>query len=262
MTTLNKPSPESSGISRRTVALGAAWSLPLMTAAASVPAQAASSHCNPIVIYDGDIRYHWGDVGNYGTTTQVLRTSGGNVTIVNLPHDVTVEMVVIDNYIQRRASEYSPGPGALEPDHRLATFSGEHAGTRPGNSWEARQNNTTNNSYEFDVTAMYPTRASGFDPYVVLSNPRDGVPVRFSDGNVTRAWKMRYTWNAWRNRLPVYSPGQGGCKNFSTGWSGHFNVTYRDLPRTYRYQGSAPLARAEITATLSNGQKVYGSVSS
>lgn len=249
------------GLSRRSVARGAAWSVPLIAATTSVSAYAASSACIPTISYNGDIRYHWGQRyrrhEGQGRTTQVLQTGAGSVSIYNLPAGVTVSSIVIDIFVQRRQGQHSEGPGVLSPANRAATFSGQTGGFRPQDYRDSWMNKTTDQDQNYNVSDRYPAINSGFDPFVTLSNPPDGIPTQWSDGSVSPGWKLEYQWSARRNRLQNrYTGAPGGCRNFSTGWSGQYNVTYQGMTQVPFEGGTprAPFARAEVRATLSDGR--------
>lgn len=237
-------------IPRRTVMKQAAWAVPIVAVAAAAPAVAASTRPQPTLLYSGGTQYHWGTRSTITQkTVQVLNLGAGQVTVNDLPAGTTVTSITIRQSIERREGQTSRGPGALFAANPSATFAGQTSGFTPSDVPEAKMNNTMDGNASYNIAAIYPVKGSGFDPKIQASNP--GTSITWADGITTNAWHLTYEWSAARNQLTNLYSGTGDARSFTTGSSGRYNITYRDV-------NNAPAishvhSRSEITAHLSDG---------
>lgn len=238
--------------SRRSIAKGASWSVPIIATTSMVPATAASDNCQPTITYGGGYNYHWGIVNNSAKTTQVANMGAGQVDISNLPPNVTVTSIVISHDILRRDGQDSQGPGMLFAANPAATFSGMNSGFTPSTVAEAKRNLTTDGISNYNITAIYPTSGSGFDPLVSASN---GNTVNFN-GTTATAWNLTYNWSASRNKLSNTYVNNGTCRNFTTGPSGRYNITYKNMTGNTDSAVRYVQLAGTVTATLSNGNVI------
>lgn len=235
--------------SRRSIAKGASWSVPIIASTSMVPATAASNNCQPVLDYSGGFLYHWGVVNGSSKTTQVYNEGAGQVNITNLSPNVTVTKVVVSRDILRREGQDSEGPGILFAGNSSATFANQTTGFTPKSVAEALSNLTTTNDPAFNISPAYPVSGSGYDPLVSMTNDKT---VNFNGKSAT-AWNLTYTWTAARNTLANTYTNNGTCRNFTTNSSGRYNITYKNMTSNSSSAVKYIQFVTTVTATLSDG---------
>lgn len=221
---------QTSGVSRRTVARGLAWSVPTIAVAAAAPAHAASS-CIPTLRSSGGLTYTWGTLGSSSTTQNM--TVGAQTYVDNLPAGVTVTSVTYRWWIANRIGQTSTGPGAFWVGNSSSSRSRQNFGAMPytsgtGTAWRNTVSNTANL-----VNQTYP------------------------DGVTRQSWDLNCSWTTGTNNTSgTYTTDAQGCRDFTTGPSGRFDVTYSGVVAP----SSCPTPSATIpnfntiVVTLSNGE--------
>lgn len=103
-------------ISRRALARGGAWSVPVATVSVAASAYAVSRPCNPVLDSGGGFSYDWG-VADTERTNQTLKAAG-SLTVKNLPADAvitTVDYRLIVMNRNDRGGEKWQDRGAYDP---------------------------------------------------------------------------------------------------------------------------------------------------
>lgn len=221
-------------VSRRSVAKGAAWSVPAVTIASAAEAVAASG-CTPRTGGGFGTHFSYGTIySTRGNTTTQQLTLGGKAFVNSLPDGVTVTKVTMHFWFEARAAGQT-GPGA---------------------PWMGASTSDKRGSCGSGVCSVgWTPESSGFEPTVTSATSNSSQT--YPDGTVHPSWDATMTWDA--SRGPgTYTTNANGCQDFSTGESGSFVITY---------SGVAALSTADVdagkktiptyvtvTATLSNGQ--------
>ena len=219
------PSPTAT---RRQVAAGVAWSVPVIAAAAAVPAVAASFPCEPSLDFWGSFAFDWGNV-TIGDTQTLQVSAGGRV--INLPKDVTVQRVEVTHWVQVRPDR-QPGPGL---------------------PWIGASNSSTRRDWSYK--AQNPGWTGDF------TNTTRGTSYTDANGREYTAWDITLTWVAGPDAGAYSSPNQDGCRNFQTkpsgnrGWQGPMVTTWSKNPRASSARDSRLGAYVErvVRVSLSNG---------
>ncbi len=224
-------------LTRRTLAKGAAWSVPVIAAASAAPAHAASSACTPVLKFSGGFYYNYGTIYSVsGRTTNQYLTVGGQTTVSNLPESVTVQDISYAFWIENRQGQTSSGPGTFWM----------------GNTTASTRSSCTSSG----CTATWkPTAGSGFSNYVI--NTGNNQLTVYPTGETYPSWDINMTWSATKDTLNLYSPQETGCRTFTTGPSDKFRVDYSGVPAL----STADVDRGkktihtfvEVTARLSDG---------
>lgn len=226
------------GVTRRTVARGLAWSVPTIAVATAAPAHAASQ-CIPTLRSSGGLSYSWGTLSSSSTTQSM--TVGAQTYVDNLPAGVTVTSVTYRWWIANRIGQTSEGPGAFWVGNASSNRRGTNYGTMtytPGanTAWRDTVSNTSNLADQ-----VYP------------------------DGTTRPSWDLNFSWTAGTNNSSgTYTTDADGCRDFTTGPSGRFGVSYSNVVAP----SSCPTAAATIPnfntieVTLSNGQTLTGTAAS
>lgn len=98
-----------------------------------------------------------------------------------------------------------------------------------------------------------------------VSNTRNLASTAFPDGVTREAWDLNFAWVAGTNgSTGTYTNDATGCRDFTTGPSGRFGITYsgvRGLPSCPSPEGRMPNFNT-VVVTLSNGQTLTGTYAS
>lgn len=226
------PTIDTHPVSRRSLARGVAWAAPVIVAASAVPAYAASA-CTPTLRISGGLIYRWGTIGS-SSTTQSL-DAGAQTYVDNLPAGVTVTRVSYQWWIANRIGQTSAGPGAFWVGNGTSSRNGEN------------------------YNAMRYTPGSGTAWRNTVSNTQNLAGTEFPDGVTRDAWDLNFLWTAGTNGSNgTYTNDATGCRDFTTGPSGRFAITYTDVkaPRTCPSPEGRMPNFVKVTATLSNGQEL------
>ena len=227
-------------LTRRTLAKGAAWSVPVIAAASVAPALAASSQCQPALRFSGGMFYDFGTIDSgTGRTNQYL-TLGGQTYVDNLPPGVIVTDISYTFWMENQQGQGSSGPGVFWM----------------GNSTASTRNTCSNGTCN---ASWSPTSGSGFRSRV--TNTVNNTTVEHPNAGPLPSWDVNMFWSAAQdtgNRYKVDS--QTGCRNFDSGPSGRFRVDYTGVVAltTADVRNGKKRIRsfAEVTATLNTGQKL------
>ena len=223
-------------VTRRTLAKGAAWSVPVILATAAAPAVAASA-CRPTLRFSGGLFYDFGTIYNSGTnTTNQYLTLGGQTYVDNLPSGVTVARIDYTFWVENRQGQDSSGPGAFWLGNNTASTKGSCSSTTCSLTWA-------------------PTAGSGFSKTV--TNTKNNFSLTYPNGESVPSWDLNMSWTPNANTGKAYTPTPEGCRNFDSGPSGRFRVDYtgvraltlqdvRDGKKTIR-------SYSEVVVTLSDG---------
>lgn len=226
-------------LTRRTLAKGAAWSVPVIAAASVAPALAASSQCQPALRFSGGLYYNFGTIYSLsGRTTNQYLTVGGQTYVDNLTPGVTVQSITYNFWIQNRQGQSSSGPGAFWMGNSTASAKGRKC-TASG------------------CTATWtPTAGSGFDN--VVTNTGNNLTMTYPNGENLPSWDVNMTWSAARDTVGTYTTDGTGCSDFTTGPSAKFRVDYTGVPALSDADVRAGKERvasySDVTVTLSTGE--------
>lgn len=231
--------------SRRTLAKGAAWSIPAVAAASTVPAFAASG-CTPTASFSGGFQYDFGYKSNATSNQQV--GMGGEVFVQNLPAGVTVKSITQQWFIQNHIGQTSRGDGAFFLGNSSTNYykSGQCTAVGCTVTWVAQPPaNTGGKNFATAPAAGWTNKVTN------TQNLKDTV---FPNGKTYPAWDAILTW-APGSGSESYTNVSGGCRNFQSGDNaGYFGVTYTNIPTVPT--GGQINAYVHIVVTLSNGQQL------
>lgn len=202
-----------------------------MTATAT-PAFAAS--CTPSFQFSGGFTYNWGEVNTPSGTTNQTLSVGGQTNVSGLPAGVTVTDITYAFWIENRIGQDSPGPGAFWM----------------GNNTSSVQGSCTTAGCTVSFT---PTAGSGFAG--IVTNTARLRETQFPSGETLRAWDINLTWSS-AVSPGTYTDQPSGCRNFTTGPSGRFPVTYSGvvgLTSATPDESKRIRTFVRVTVTLSNG---------
>ncbi|MDO5618760.1 hypothetical protein [Kocuria sp.] len=217
-------------VSRRTVAKGLAWTVPTIAVASAAPAYAAS-RCVPTLRVSGGLAYNWGTLGAPSTTQSL--SVGAQTYVDNLPAGVTVTQVTYEWWIANRIGQTSSGPGAF---------------------WVGNQ---SSNRRSENLAAMPYTPGAGTAWRNTVSNTQNLTNQVYPDGVTRQSWDLNFSWTAGTNGSSgTYTTDTDGCRDFTTGPSGRFAVTYSGVvpPRTCPTATAVVPNFAVVVVTLSDGQ--------
>lgn len=223
-------------ISRRSVARGAAWSIPAVAVAGAAPAMAASN-CSPTLRFQGGVTYDYGAVGSSSPIKQSM-TAGGQTYVDGLPAGVTVVAVFYEMWIQNRIGQNSYGPGAFWIGNRTS-------------NWASSCNGGSGTCKPMTYTAA----STGWTGQVTsLGNL---VSQTYSAGTF-QMWNLHFDWKAGSGAGSYTNV--SGCSNFTTGPSGRFPITYTGVTSAPTCSDPDVVVNnfVDITVTLSNGQTLTG----
>lgn len=226
-------------ISRRSVARGAAWSIPAIAVAGAAPAMAASNCGAPTPRVMGGVIYDWGTVG-VATTNQSLNV-GAQTYVDNLPAGVTVTKVTYDYWFQLRNGQTSSGPGIF--------WVGNTTSNRKSSCGTSTCSNMT-----------YSYGSAGWQP--VTSTSRN-TTITHTSGPLA-SWNLHFEWRAGSGAGSYTAVAGTTCQNFTTGPSGRFITTYTGVPALSTCgtaEGGLSYVQ-NIVITLSNGQTLTYQVNS
>ncbi|WP_423447051.1 hypothetical protein AABM36_02025 [Kocuria sp. KSNUG] len=228
-------------LTRRTLAKGAAWSIPVIAAASAAPAVAASGKCLPSLRFSGGLYYDFGTIYTFsGRTTNQYLTVGGQTYVDNLPQGVTVQSITYNFWIQNRKDQTSSGPGAF--------WMGDSTASSKDKKCTASGCTST----------WTPTAGSGFDN--VVTNTGNNLTKTYPNGENLPSWDVNMTWSAARDTVGTYTTDGAGCRDFTTGPSAKFRVNYTGVPALSDADVRAGKERvasySDITVTLSTGEKL------
>ncbi|KIC68482.1 hypothetical protein [Kocuria rhizophila] len=230
-------------LTRRTLAKGAAWSVPVIAAASVAPALAASSACTPVLRFSGGLFYDFGVIDSgTGKTSQYL-TVGGQTYVDNLPPGVTVTDIRYTFWMENRQGQQSSGPGVFWMGNATASTAGYCNSSGCSAPWS-------------------PTSGSGFSRTV--TNTRNNVATTYPDGTTVPSWDLNMSWTASQDTANRYTTTSDGCRNFDSGPSSRFRVNYTGVTSLtsadVRNGKKSIRSFADITVKLSNGavlEKTY-----
>lgn len=250
-------------LTRRTLARGAAWSVPVIAAASVAPAVAASANCTPEISWGGGIYYDYDEIvadRDAGATTNQTLSVGGLTKVVGLAPGTTVTDLKYTFWIENRQGQKAGGPGAFWLGNSTSHLSGSCTSSRCSVLWD-RQHTPALDPRKFPTTrpdqvSQQPTPGSGFS--TTVTNTSNNLDKVFPDGSTVTSFDINMTWSAARDSVATYSANSTGCLTFNSGSSSRFPVYYtgvRSLTNTDVSRGGKRIRTyADITATLSNGQ--------
>lgn len=231
-------------LTRRTLAKGAAWSVPVIAVASVAPALAASSSCQPNLRWSGGLFYNFGVIDSSTGKTNQFLTLGGQTYVDNLPPGVTVTDIGYTFWMENRQGQQSSGPGAFWMGNPTASTRGSCNSSGCSATWS-------------------PTSGSGFAPSA--TNTRNNYSLVYPDGgDPLPSWDLNMTWSANRDTVATYTATPDGCRNFDSGPSSRFRVDYTGVTALttadVRNGKKSIRSFADITVKLSNGavlEKTY-----
>ncbi|MCG7426462.1 hypothetical protein MHY20_02295 [Helcobacillus sp. ACRRO] len=264
-------------ISRRTLARGVAWSVPVATVSVAAPAYAASGPCKPVLDSGGGYSYDWG-VANT-TTVQTLKAAG-SLTVRNLPADAVITTVdyrlIVMNRVDGPAGTNWQDYGAYDPGHGKVNWKDYYGhrttcladySTIKGCDFTALYNTTVapgSAALESKTCGKLLYRSSsGTDPIWVTGNAQiflesNWVDRTFQDGKKGKAWTLKFqsdpsklTPSHWTTNSTT------GCKTLTIKDTPIFELGYRSVSGPTAKQSTWPTADWQVVVeyTTKDGRK-------
>lgn len=226
-----------SHITRRSLAKGAAWSVPVIALASAVPAYAAvSSACRPTLDVNNTLAFDWGNTSVGGT--QYLHYSSG-VRVVGMPPGVKVVKATVTRWVQQRE------------DGRAA----------PGVPWPGDSNSSASGRCSASGCSIpFTPLNAGWKPAFEVS-PRN-QSYTDSNGQQFTGWSITTTFDGTVQGAGSLTGTADGCFTFVTRPSGNsgFNAqrvaTYTNNPRTSNVASLRALTERIATVDFSDGQRI------
>lgn len=256
---------DSRAISRRTVARGAAWAMPVVVLAAQAPALAASVCGTPTATGGGSLTYDWGtvpaDPKTTATTSQSL-TFYGAVGAINLPPDAVITSISYEYWIQARndsttnpdGSSGSHGPGVYDPGNGASSISG---------TCKISYSTVTSCAYKGTAAPM-STGGRAVSTVFTSGTSTSGVKAAWTDhafkllngSTVTeKGWQFVFTGDpSIANSL--LTTNAAGCKTLADQITPQFNVTYNNVLQAANAERTIHVDRTAYI-TYTSGGKTY-----
>lgn len=250
-------------LTRRTLAKGAAWSVPVIAVASAAPALAASPYCDPDIKWGGGIYYDYGSIvadWQAGSSTNQTLSLGGRTRVLGLPQGVRVTDIKYTFWIENRQGQSSSGPGIFWIGNPTSNLYGTCTSSKCSVLWDP-QHTPPLDPKKFPTTqpsqvSQGPTPNSGFS--TTVTNTVNNIDKTYPDGSVVKSFDVNMTWSAARDSVATYNTEATGCQTFDSGSSSRFPVYYTGvvaMTDSTVARGSKRIRTfADITVTLSNGQ--------
>ncbi|MCT1556957.1 hypothetical protein M3A96_02290 [Helcobacillus massiliensis] len=263
-------------ISRRTLARGAAWSVPVATVSVAAPAYAVSRPCSPVLTSGGGFSYDWG-VANTERTNQTLKAAG-SLTVRNLPADAVITTVdyrlIVMNRVDGSGTNwqdygaYDPGNSKVnKPTYYPRTQCSVSYSTITGCDFTSLYNTTVapGSAALADGNRqrlLYRSR-SETDPIWVADAARiflesNWVDRTFRDGKKGRAWTLKFQSDPSKLTASHWTTDSTtGCKTLTIKDTPIFELGYSGVRGPTAKMSTWPTADWEVVVeyTTKDGRK-------
>lgn len=259
----------SNQLSRRTLAHGAAWSIPAVAIAGAAPAIAASRCGDATINQRGGLGYDWGVVPTNpkttSTTTQKMTVSG-MVELNNLPADAVITDIRYEYWIQQRddsktnanGSSGGHGPGIYDPGHSKSSIGGKNG------TCKISYSTVSSCSYKWGSPVLTTVSGRTTSPIWTSTNATVGVTQAWVDHAFKKLDGTTQTLKAWQlifqgdpaAATKLLMTDANGCKYLPQQVTSQFNVTYTNVLQAYASERALRIDRTAYV-TYTSGGKSY-----
>lgn len=232
------------GISRRTLAKGAAWATPAVAISYATPAF-ASSRCDTSITGTGGNAYNWGFGRDYTGPVDQLYKFTSQMTVTDLPPDAEITGLKIDMITENRndgVTGHWDTNTAFDPGHKSAST--RTAGTQCITNYANVGAGCDFTSLFKEASRAMSTNPTGLTLYRTTTPGRAWEPIngssatirltsnwtdtRWSDGITRKSWTLTYTGDPRiaNEMLDEQNRGNTGCKTFRSLDVPIFEVVY------------------------------------